>query len=86
MNAHSAFSICANVRPRLPTANPGEQPDQPGEEEQRTGEPNGKAHPDLSTGRGMQHVLVFVSLVTGGKVQVANCQCNSNKNHIDILN
>lgn len=34
----------------LPTANSGEQPDQPGEEEQRTGEPDGQADPDLSAG------------------------------------
>lgn len=61
VNAHFAHSICANVQPCLLapsssssssslTANSGEQPDQPGEEKQRTGEPNGKAHPDLSTG------------------------------------
>lgn len=34
------------------TANSGEQPDQPGEEKQRAGEPNGKTHPDLSAGGG----------------------------------
>lgn len=39
------------------TANPGEQPDQPGEEEQRTGEPNGQTHPDLPAGRGEQNIF-----------------------------
>lgn len=59
------MTLCSSF---LPTANPGEQPDQPGEEERRTGEPDGQAHPDLSAGGGMRHVVVFEPRVTGGKL------------------
>lgn len=49
----------------VPTANPGEQPDQPGEEEQRTGEPNGQTHPDLPAGRGEQNILASPCCLKG---------------------
>ena len=59
-----------NVPPSLLTANPGEQPDQSGEEKQRTGKPDGQAYPDLPAGGG-QYTLCSVCV----GVCVCVCTC-----------
>lgn len=59
VNICSCLLVPAPLSCSLPTANPGEQPDQPCEEEQWTGEPNGQTDSDLSAGRGKKKKTHF---------------------------